>query len=125
MLFRATARDGKVRINWGEIRHLTNFMKDREYDSEDAESAADQLEKAANKIRQAADDIKSGGGAPKMKNQTSPRCEKHGSVMTFGRYSKSVIFMNAHTKFDGNTYYCNECVNELQPEYERYTRQYK
>jgi len=57
--------------------------------------------------------------------KTSPRCNKHGSVMTFGTYSSHIIFKDAHAIQDGQTYYCNECIDELQPEHKRYTRQYK
>jgi len=55
----------------------------------------------------------------------SPVCKKHGSVMTFGRSSKRIIFQDAHIIHDGQFYYCNECVDELQAEYERYRQQYK
>lgn len=51
-------------------------------------------------------------------------CEKHGSVMTFGRYSKHPLFVDAHKEIGKFTYYCNECVDEILPEYERYTRTY-
>jgi len=49
-------------------------------------------------------------------------CSKHGSVMTFGRYSNHPIFQDAHKEIGGRTYYCNECVDELIPEYELYMR---
>lgn len=56
---------------------------------------------------------------------THPTCEKHKSMMTLGRYSKHPIFTDAHTTHEGRTYYCNDCVNDLIPEYERYRRQYR
>jgi len=56
---------------------------------------------------------------------SSPICPEHNSVMTFGRYSSHPIYEDAHTEFKGHTYYCNECVDELVPIYQRYRAQYK
>jgi len=59
------------------------------------------------------------------RERVHPKCEKHKSVMTFGRYSKHPIYADTHTKIGEYYYYCNECVDELLPEYKRYRKVYK
>lgn len=55
----------------------------------------------------------------------SPICKKHDFVMTFGWYSRHPIFDEAQVVYEGCHYYCDKCVDEILPEYKRYTRQYK
>lgn len=52
-----------------------------------------------------------------MKRSRSPVCEYHGSVMTFGTFSHIPEFETAHKESGGCTYYCNECVDEIQEWY--------
>lgn len=43
----------------------------------------------------------------------SPRCKKHDSVMTFGRYSKSEKYSDAQCQVDGKWFSCYACVERI------------
>lgn len=56
--FRAKAVDGKVKINWGDLRHAVNFLNERDYDVEGAEEIAARLVATAKLIYRAIDDVR-------------------------------------------------------------------